>query len=255
MSLEQKIGLLKDISSILFSLITTTVIILTYRQAKMTIFRSEVVKKQNKILTKLFLLIRKNRGDINYYERMVVTNLMIWLKRYGFITKTDNKLEKQLRKNVVGAFVSKKGARSNYELIEPFVDETKKKSASQIGKNEYLKAKKGKIEISEIFITKEYRDYENQLETFLDNPFLPTAVKTELSTYMKNLHTNMTLKLTNVLKSFFLQLFKRYKENKGKVKFSATGVYNQFNHKKINNKDIINEILMSIRRYLKVDSL
>lgn len=111
--IQDNIGWIKELFSIVFSGAATVLAILTYLRAKETFLqpvRSEVIKKQARILTEMFTEIGDCKPQDLDYLGIVVATVFISLDSYGFVFKGHKEILEKINKNIVGKICSVKDA-------------------------------------------------------------------------------------------------------------------------------------------------
>lgn len=91
----------------------------------------------------------------------------------------------------------------------------------------------------------------NQLNSFIENPFLPTRFQKILLQMKHNINFNTSVNIKKVLEDFFKEYFERY--NKGEKDFNMPGIYNTYNHILLSNESNISILYKEIRNYLFID--
>lgn len=254
------IAWIKDLFGLVFSGLTTIVVILTYRRAKETFLqpvRTEVIKKQTELLTNLletlYEPVKTNIDKALDYEGLVRVNLFKLITDHGFILYNQSEIDTSINKEVDPVslvFPNEQNQLNKYEIVQTFFN-TDKTEKIDYKKLKYEKAKKGEIEIDEIFLTKKFVQYFNILNGFIENPFIPNTIKALLESLVKDINKNIKENLRKVLKDFMVEIFK----SEAKPVFNAGGVYNEFNHIRIFHKQTYELLREGVRKYLRVDSV
>lgn len=260
--IKNNIVWIKDLFILIFTAIATIVTVLTYRRAKDTILqpiRNETIKKQSEVLSQLLDFFQPNDHDFESsidYVNIVITNVMIQFKEYGFILKDADKIFEKINKNSSGFIIcgdSKK--RLDLEVIQTFKIKENKQSWIENSKSKYDLLKEGIVNIDRIYITKDYSLFISKLSEFKQNVFLPKKVIIILDKYTDSININLTV----ILKKELENLFKKYAElyfedSKNTPEIDPIGVYNSFNHARIHyNRNTINKLIDEIREYLLID--
>lgn len=255
--IRENLNWIKDIFTIIFSGSATIIAILTYARAKETFLqpiRTEVIKQQSIILTNLLEFLHKNDTTIDFnldYEGIVKLNTFIWLKRYGFILDKEYDF-KELDKNYKSLMIAENGSLKNLEIITTFNEERTNLKEEDISRKLYENAKNGKIDIDQIFLTEKYSGYIKELERFVENPLLPSKIKTHLTTIILNIQHNLRVSLIKIIRDFIGEVLKKQEKP---LKFSIIGIWNDFNHLRIHHKQKHEHLKQEIRDYLKIDSM
>lgn len=106
--IKENIIWLKDLFTLLFVGTGTVVAILTYRRARATILqpiRTEVIKKQSELLSKLLQTLNDNNQSFEVgldYLNLVQINVMLTLRDFGFVFKEHKELFEKIKEGTVG---------------------------------------------------------------------------------------------------------------------------------------------------------
>jgi len=262
--LRDNIGWIRDIVILLSTGVLTVVAVFTFLRAKETFLqpiRSEVIKKQSELLSRLLDRVRSNRIDDELdYTNLVRINVYYTLKWYGFVMKDQEKAEKWADGQLGGLLAIPKGDTvTSLEVISTFSSAQPDDASAfeRRRKDDYEGAKAGKIEIQEIRLTKKHIDYMRSLSDFIDSPFLPQKMQVLLVKINADIHKNLVGAMKASLEEFCRDLFQKHPELGGgwDGRFHPDGVYNDFNHKRISHRADVAALTTEIRRYLKIDSM
>ncbi len=106
--IKGNISWLKDVFTLFFVGTGTVVAILTYRRARATILqpiRTEVIKKQTELLSKLLHTLSNNNQSFEVgldYVNLVQINVMLTLRDFGFVFKGHNETIEKIKDSVAG---------------------------------------------------------------------------------------------------------------------------------------------------------
>ncbi len=260
--LQQNINWISGLFTIVFSGITVLIAVLAFQRAKETILqpiRTEVIKKQIALLTDLLERLRGATGtdllENLDYQGIIDLNVASQLYNYGFIT---NRKESDSLEKIKCSMILTNGAEElAIESIDVFENEEQdKKTEIDRRKMKYDLAKDGKVSIGIIHLTQKYLNFISSLNTLLEDPFLPEAIEEPLRNFIKNVNINLSLHLKEVLEKFILDIFsKSGADKKYPIKFSTAGLFNEFNHRRIDNAEDYKKLISKIRTYLKIDSM
>ena len=248
---------IKDISSIGFSFIGSIVAILTYLAAKQTILqpvRTEVIKKQTDLLIEILNFI--DSGDslddkIDYFE-IIHVNVLNSMILCGCVFNEQEKVIELIKTkgSIQILFMDENGQVSDYELVTMFEEEGKIKAVND-KKRFYDDAKKGIFKVNSLKITNVNNDFRQKLSSLKNNPFIPENVKVHLNDLEKEIINNLQTHLRTSVEESINEAFQLTKTTLPNI----SGVYNIFNHKKIDHRDLVEVIRLEVRKYLKIDSM
>lgn len=248
-----KLETLKTFFDIVFSLVTSTIAILTFKAAKETFFqpiRSEVAKKQTELLSDLLLTLQQELNSELDYIQLSHLNAQFWLLKYGFIFQNHEEVKRNIKENVCGSqmFPDETG-KVNGTIVEAF--ENAKNDPVNESKVMYEKAKKGDIKISEVVFTKKHMEIVIKLDRFAHNPFIPSKISQQLKQLIKQIQINRSIHLRSTVSWVIGEVIQR----KNKTSITFNGVFNEFNHRRVHHNEIIESIKAEIRLYLQIDSV
>jgi hypothetical protein len=252
MSFQHIFTYLKDFSAILFALTGTVVAILTYRRARETLLqpvRSEVIKKQTDLLINLLNVIGQDVSNKADYMGIINVNILQSMLNCGARFKDEARVKKLLQEEVGGGVFGKEGAK----LVEvvPVFEKKKKEKEEDPGRKFYKSAKAGKYKIPIIQLTKKHMQFSDELDEFINNPFVPTDIKQLLEKLDKDIRNNITKYLTESVENSINDSFSRG----GTDIPSLSGVYNSFHRPATSHDRTVKDLRQSIRTYLKIDSM
>ena len=261
--LDENIHWLRGIFSIIFSGTATTIGILTYLRAKENILqpiRSEVIKKQSKLLTEILEYLSHNKLKKLDYINISIINAYKVLLEYGFILSDNDKIIDKINEDIDGwIYCGESNKLESVEVITPFL-------TNEGGKNEKVGAQKykvlkeeGKAKINKIYITKTHSDFIDKITYYANSAFLPETIKNVINKFLKEVNINLTEHMKIILEEFIEDFGEEYFKNKAKKdvynNIAPLGVYNNFNHKRIHHKENFKELKKEIRKYLKIESM
>lgn len=260
--LKDNISWIKDLFTIVFVGTGTVVAILTYRRARATVLqpiRTEVIKKQSEILSKLLQALKDNDHSFENgldYVNMTGMNVMLTLRDYGFVFAQHKELMEKIAQEFDGFIpCGNSPILKDAKIIGTFKSTEKSIEGSQnkYGEEKYENLKKGEIEVEKIYMTKNHREFVMLIAEFADDPFMPTSIQTILNELLNDIRSNLAIILKSELEIFMLEFSKSYFEKKVVPIFNPLGVFNSFNHTRVHHSMIYQRLKMEIRKYLKID--
>lgn len=262
-SLRENINWIKDIFTLIFVGAATTISILAYRRARATVLqpiRSEVIKKQSKILSEVLDFISKGElgidGSLDYVGVAQVSTFLA-LKDYGFVFRNQEKMYEDIDKKVHGIlFCPESEQLEDFEIIGAF-DEQKaediEKEMKDKGKKRFERLKSGIVEVERIYVTKKHRECYCMLADYADNSFLPSRISQKLMKICADVQTNLEVHMKAVLEKFLSNFSEKYFKEKVYPKVSPIGVYNDFNHRRIYHTADVETLKSEVRNYLRIE--
>jgi len=244
-------NLIKDIAQIVFWCIIATVTILSYFQARKTLFspiKTEIFKMQIKTfedILKYFQL--KTSID---FERQFELDFIFELNTKIMLQKFSNAFF--VNKTYV-ASMKKLIDKSNGFIVQDFYEE---KFYSQITDEELFKNKEDwqKYEHGIIYITRKYIEEDNVITSFISSPLIPEQLKEKLIEFRQIVSNNISL-MANMLTEAAQELPDNYETVESVDKFNYIEFYNFYNNKSEKLFPKAEDILNYLRSYLKIESL
>jgi hypothetical protein len=258
--LKENISWLKDLFTLLFVGTGTVVAILTYRRARATILqpiRTEVIKKQSEILSRLLQILKENNHSFENgldYVNLVQSNVLMILKNYGFVFKENKEISDKLKNNLSGwTPCGKSNILKDVEIIGAFSEKTDAKKPNEYGLEKFNNLKNQQIDIDKIYLTKSHSEFVKTISEFRDDPFMPSSIQQTLTELSNDINNNLAIVLKSELEIFMLDFSKVYFEKNEAPYFDPVGVYNSFNHSRVHHRETLNKLRGEIRKYLRID--
>jgi len=258
--IRENISWIRDFFTIVFTGTGTIVAILTYKRAIATILqpiRTEVIKKQSDILSKLLKLLKDYNNSFEEgldYINIVQSNVIMTLTDYGFIFKEHKELTEKIKVNIHSWLpCGKNNILKDIEIIEVFIEKTEDSNTNKHSLEKYNNLKIGKIDIDKIYLTKQHIDFVKTISEYKNDPFIPSTIQNILMELFKDINTNLIIVLKKELEIFLLDFSKTYFEKAEAPLFNPIGVYNKYNHSRIHHKKILENLRSEIRKYLRID--
>ena len=258
--LKENISWIKDIFTLFFVAVGTIITILTYRRARATILqpiRTEVIKKQSEILTKLLQVLKEHNHSFEIgldYVNLVQVNVFITLKDYGFIFKENESIFENIKNDLDGWIpCGKTNILKDVEIIGTFQESKSAKKESNYGLEKYNKLKNQEIDLDKIYLTKTHSEFTRIIVDFKNDPFMPTSIQLILTELTNNINNNLSIILKSELEIFMLDFAKTYFKDNNAPKFNPIGVYNNFNHSRVHHRKTFEKLNIEIRKYLRID--
>ena len=263
---EKTIGAVKDVINILFFVAVGAIGVLSYLQARKTIFtpiKTEIFKLQLKALEDVLLYFEKHEDtyiDSNFdYEKIFYLNTFRMFDAYldnffGDKVKIDEEKRKEKYKDLVGAIVSQKFMEEYFTLVDDFKKSNGPTEEPQITNPALILAKWQKYEHGQIEYTEKYMKQLETIRRFRVSPLLPKALKDLIGDFEHQAHKNIVL-VGETLTDASKELPEKYPTIDDVQKAAFDWLWNKYNHKKQMLTDAQNEILKFITTYLSIDNL
>lgn len=258
--IKENISWLKDFFTLFFVGTGTIVAILTYRRARATILqpiRTEVIKKQSELLSKLLQTLSDNNQSFEVgldYVNLVQINVMLTLRDYGFVFKEHKEIF-EIIKDIVVAWTpcGRTNILKDVEIIGAFTEPTEKKKESAYGVEKFNNLKKGEIDIDKIYLTKRHSEFVKLISDYKDDPFMPTSIQKTMTELFNDINNNLAMVLKGELEVFMTDFSKVYFEKGNAPHFDPVGVYNSYNHNRVHHRPTLDKLKNEVRKYLRID--
>lgn len=263
----QLIEVLKNVFNIIFFIVVAVITILSYIQARKTLFapiRTETFKLQLKAFEEI-LLYFQNKSETDFLDsfdlhRIVSLNVMRMADDYAAAffqneIKVDKNNRDELYSSFVGGIVSKEYMHKYFEKIQPTGIETSDQAVPEpITNPAIVLARWQEYEHGMIEYTKEYISQTKELEKLAASPILPKSLRKMIGEFGKIANNNLTLtgKVVEALAREMPQKFPRAEDLR---KFNPGGVWNEFNDQREKFEPEAKKILENINAYLRIEDL
>lgn len=258
---------IKNLVNIIFFLVVATVAVLSYLQARKTLFapiRTETFKLQLKAFEEI-LAIFQNKIEHDFleafdFERIVSLNTLQMADRYVAIffneeIKIDEEARNKTLSPLIGAIVSKDYMEKFFEKVDIENPVSKPPAEDKKIKNPAIVlANWQKYEHGMVGYTKEYQDQLNELTRLSASPVLPKPLREHIGRFQTLAHENLTL-VGQTISTCSKLMPEHFPVAADMKDFSPTWVWNEFNGKRTHFEPIAKDILDYMNNYLKIDDL
>jgi hypothetical protein len=257
----------KNLANIFFFLVVALIGILSYLQARKTLFapiRTETFKLQLKAFEEI-LAFFQNRSESDFldafdFDRIVSLNTLQMADSYvGKFFHEEIKIDKDAREKayapLIGAIVSKDYMTKYFEKVDtenPVHKSTPEEK--KITNPAIVLANWQKYEHGMTGYTKDYQDQLKELTRLSASPLLPKPLREHIGRFRAVAHENLTLagQVISECSKLMPQHFPIAADMKD---FTPTWVWNEFNEKRQHFEPIAKEILDYMNGYLKIENL
>jgi hypothetical protein len=259
------IGSVKDIFQTIFFILIGVLTILSYLQARKTLFtpiKTETFKMQIKAFEDILAFFQtKTETDFTTqfdFDFIVSSNTRLMFA--DFIThfhkdqiKIDEEKLKDLHKEFCGAIMTHTWAERN--LVSPDYFEKKEIKKPEEVTNPALILEKWKnYEYGPIQYSNKFNEAIDKLNQLIASPIIPTELKDKLEAFDKIVRENLYT-VGKVLNTIAQELPQKFPTANSIKNFDQSGVWNVYNREMKKYEPIAKEILSYIRQYLKIDKL
>lgn len=258
----------KDSVTALFYLVAGTIAILSYLQARKTLFapiRTETYKLQLKALEDVLFFFEKHTslhidGEFDY-EKIVKLNACKMIDAYVLTFFEKNikdkgafeKHREEEYKDLVGATISQKFFESNFELYDKHIASDPPQPAIPSSPALIL-AKWQAYEHGMVEFTKKYQQATTKLQKFQVSPLLPKELKELIGNFEQQTRGNLML-VGDVLTALAKQLPEKYPNIDALKKMQLAWVWNAYNDKYARLEGKQKEILNYLGDYFQIENL
>ena len=267
--IENEISITKDIVHILFFLSMATIGILSYRQAKKTVFspiKTEIFKYQLQSFEEVISHFQ-NKSEMDLLSDMDMKSVLdincfelfcSYVDTFfdGQI-KIDEKYKEEKRILRKGAIISADFAAENLEIIGPGTTSNSKSSNNQKEKIDDPAKKLAQWNNRKyglIHFTENYKIATDKMKKFQSSPLLPSQLKLLINEYSILMHESLSA-VGDAVEEASKQMPINYPTSDVLNNFSHAWLSNIYNKKRPNLEPKANEILEFINKYLGIDEL
>lgn len=257
---------IKDIANILFFVIIGSVTIMSYLQARKTLFapiRTEVFKLQLKIFEEV-LTFFQNKTEINFIEicdfnRICRLNAFKMVDEYAetfFASELQKNKDIQKEKYSVltRAIILAEHVGKNVRPLFESPNTPEPHTPPPITNPALLLSKWQKYEHPAIHFTNELAEIQAELKRLSISPILPSNIRKLIIEFNDTVTSNLILVGTTVTE-FSQQMPELAPRASDLYKFNATWVTNSYHNKRKPLEPKAEQILIAINEYLKVEQL
>lgn len=262
--IPQTISIVKDIANIAFFIIMATIAVLSYGQAKKTVFspiKTETFKYQLESFESVIKHFQnKNQHDLISdmdINKIIEINSFILFSDYieTFLkeeVEINHEAAKELMNLAKGAIVSKEYAAEYFEVIG--IDDKQVVKKEQPNDPALRLAGWNSRKQGMVHFTEKYSNAINDIKQFQSSPLLPSQLKKLLAEYADLMHETLSA-LNKTLEEAGNKMPTVYVGKESTKKFNHNWIYNLNNARTPNLEPKANEILDFINVYLGVDEL
>lgn len=261
------IEIIKNVTNIFFFVAVAIVTILSYGQARKTLFapiRTETFKLQLKAFEEI-LAFFQNKTETDFldafdFNRIVSLNALQMADSYvsNFFAE-EISIDKEARKAVlsplIGAIVSKDYMENFFEMADkekpvhkPPLDEKKIKNPA------IILATWQKYEYGMVGYTKEFDDQLKELTRLAASPLLPKPLRDHIGEFRVIAHDNLAA-VGHAVTTCAKLMPEHFPVASDIKEFSPTWVWNDFNDRRISFEPVAKAILEYMNDYLKIENL
>jgi hypothetical protein len=256
---------IKDFFQIIFFCVVITVTILSYLQAKKSLFtpiKTETFKMQIKAFEEI-LLFFQNKRETDFTSQFDFDNLLginAQLLIIDYIeTFFKNEVEidpekvKELRNNSAGAVVTQNYASKHF--VKPdYYEKQEKKEKEEITNPALILREWENYEYGKIEFTNKFNEEIEKLKNLSASPLIPQPLKDKINFFNKKIHDNLFL-IGKVLTAVAKELPTTFPNSKSLNNLNQSGMWNKYNNDMEKVEEDAQQILAYIRQYLKIDEL
>lgn len=258
---------IKNLANILFFVVVAIISVLSYIQARKTLFapiRTETFKLQLKAFEEI-LLFFQNKSETDFSEafdfhRIVSLNALQMADEYVekfFADKigVDKDLRSEILKPLIGALVSREYMGKYFEKMDAETPVVKAPGPEKkIDNPAIILANWQRYEHGMVGFTKEYNDQLKELMRLSASPLVPRPLREKIGKFQELAHDNLVLVGETITKCAKL-MPEHFPVVSDMKDFTPDWVWNEFNEKGKKYEPLAKEILAYMNNYLNVECL
>lgn len=265
------IGSTKDTFQTIFFLVIIAVTILSYLQARKTLFtpiKTEIFKMQIKAFEDILAFFQsKSETDFTEqfdYENILQSNSVLMFNNFvrNFYKdaiidekgrqELDVKLQ-ELHKEFAGAVVTKSWAGKNIVKLD-YYDKIDFEMPEEVTDPAMIMEKWKKYEYGPVHYSIKYFEEREKLNRIIASSLIPTELKNKLEEFDQLVRNNLIL-IGKVVNEIAQELPEKFPTRASFKNLEPLGIWNRYNKEKKEFEPTAREILKYIRLYLKIDKL
>jgi len=265
-SIGTVVSFVKDVVNILFFVVIAALGVLSYLQARKTLFapiRTETFKYQLKLFEEVLLFFQvdyeSDTGMQFDFLRILNLNAQLLLEQYakwffGDEVKFDEAKREARRKELVGAIVK---ANHVVNITEPLLLYKKQKQAELTERPTnpaVLLAQWQKYEYPGVQYTAKFSEQTEKLRLLRASPLMPKGLRELIQQFEKTVHQNLTA-IGDILTEIAKELPAKYPTAQAISKTDFIWIWNRYNTKREDLDKLKEDILRYVGEYLRVDAI
>lgn len=264
-SFSLSISDVKDIVNIIFFVVVGLLGVLSYLQAKKTIFtpiKTETFKLQLKAFENIFSYFDRHKKqsfiDGFDYRKILKINSTLAIDNYANTFFKDkfifdkNRIEQMLKEVPYGNM-----SPNHIDKFVGVINNGKLDLSLNIDPNSDHKVKIEKWTKFEHVMTKFTENFQNQmdiLDSFISSPVVPASVKKIICEFQASAYKNIHL-IAEIITESAREFPSRYPTKETLLNADTMWIWNSFNQKRIRLEDIAESIYKEINKYLNIENL
>jgi len=264
--IERSISFIKDIANIFFFFVLGIIGILSYIQAKKTVFtplKAETFKLQLKVFQDILMFfqdpenIDADKGfDLN---NILYLNARVMMDQYIALffeneIEINEERQKERLKEMVGCIVTKEFMEKYVERIEYATKPENNFQPEEVLSTSEIMSEWQNYKYEMVHYTKKYKEKLEKISVFSSSPVIPKKLKDKLIEIEYKVHGNLSL-VGEVLTDISSELIEKYPNAETITKADLTWIWNRYNAKRESITKYSEDIAEFIRSYLQVDDL
>lgn len=259
------VSTIKDFFQVLFFCVVIIITILSYLQAKKTLFtpiKTETFKMQIKAFEDI-LMFFQNKSETDFTSQFDFDNILTMNSRFlildyirTFFVKEieiDKNKFAELSKNCAGGVALESFVKKHFVKPEYF-EKAEEKKKEEIANPALILKEWEQYEFGYIRYTKKFKDETVKLKYLSASPLIPQLLKEKINAFDKKINCNL-LNIGKVLTSIAKEMPTKFTNPKSLDMFNNIGLWNIYNHEMEKVESDAKEILTYIRQYLQIDEL
>lgn len=245
------IGNLKDLALILVGTVSVAISVMMYFNARKSLLlplRTEVIKKQIELLTALLRLTSSNKMKFLTFcdfSNIFELNVAYYLQEVGY--KVELSTPTDISEAAAGALLTVE----DDESIHAFsLSENRHESTTEYSTQRWLEAKEGNFKIQLVHLTRTHLKLKNELTEFINSPYLPTEVRLDLTNLINSIERNLRGPMKQSVENAVQTIISG---SGAEEQFDFTKAYNQFIECSEDMTPFCDNLVVRIRKLLKVD--
>lgn len=256
----------RDIFQIIFFTVVMTVTVLSYLQAKKTLFtpiKTETFKIQIKSFEEILSFFQnKSETDLvklfDLDEIIKLNGSLLFYRYIDAFFKNEVEINKErfieIKKKSRGAIVNHEFAMKHFIKADLYKDKNKNDNDGDIINPALILNKWKEDKVGVVELTEKYQDAVEKLNNLIASPLIPKNLKSILSEFEEVVSTNI-YRIIDVLDEISFTIPNKFPTKGSLDKFELSGIWNQYNEVKKPLEPKAKEILVYITDYLKIEEL
>lgn len=254
---------IKDFFNILYFLVISAVAVLSYIQAKKTLFspiKTEIFKLQIQVFQEVLVFFNNHTiidffEEFGFYEILEINSIEMQHAYINTFFKDKIKISDELKEKLETASFGVITTGEFLELVTPGTELLEAEIPKENDLDPAIKlAKWSEFKLEGVAYTRKFHEKSEELSKLATSPIMPKELTDLLYKFIEIIHNNL-LCIGKAISESAQEMPKKYSTPEAVIKFHPAWIWNIYNAKRENTDKVVEEILKFVNNYLKINEL